>query len=276
MELELLKVFDRIVPDRLKWDIKEFLRSFEYYKYNIFKNGYEVFSRVDIETNTHCNRSCKICPINFAPKPCKYMQMETYQTLLNQLKEIKFKGRIAPVFYNEPMLDERLPDLMRIAKSVLPEAELTIYTNGSLLTTDSLNKLIDSGLDGIIISQYADNLPRDDVTYLFEELPYSVKKKLRYRVLNDDQPLSTRGGLVEVKKPITKKFCYQASTDVVIDCDGNVLLCCNDFYTEHIFGNIREDHILQIWNKPEFKKLRRDLRKGEFREKICKACAGKS
>ncbi len=276
MEVPLLKIFDRVVPDSLKFHVKEVLRSFEYYRYNLFSNGREIFSRLDVETNTDCNRTCKICPCSLSPRPCGHMKMEQYETLLEQLSEMNFRGRLSPVFYNEPLLDERLPDLMRIAKAVLPEARLTLYTNGSLLTGGLVTTLLDSGLDGFMISQYEENLPRDDLSGLFSELPPSIKKKIRYRVLSDDLPLSTRGGLVEVRRPIRKRFCFQASTDAIIDYQGNVVLCCNDFNTEYIFGNIEDRHILDIWNRPEFKKVRKQLRRGDFREEICKACSGKS
>ena len=274
MEGVLLKVVDSIVPNSVKWDVKEICRSVEYYKNRLFQNGYEVFSRIDVETNTDCNRSCKICPISESTRPCGIMPLDLYEVLLGQLSEIDFKGRLSPVFYNEPLMDDRLPDLMKMARNVLPDVRLTIYTNGSLLTNDLITALLESGLDGMIISQYQENLPEDDVRELISDLPNDAKRRFRYRIMTDDLPLSTRGGLVEVKKPVKKKFCYQASTDAVVDYEGNVLLCCNDFNAEHVFGNIRDDHIIDIWNRREFKEVRRQLRRGVFKEEICKACSG--
>jgi 8-amino-3,8-dideoxy-alpha-D-manno-octulosonate transaminase len=202
------------------------------------------------------------------------MPLDLYDTLLSQLAEMRFKGRLSPVFYNEPMLDERLPDLMRRARSALPRAYLTLYTNGSLLTRENLIELVDSGMDGIYVSQYEENLQIDDVSQILSDLPATTKKRVRYRVLTNNLPLSTRGGLVDVGKPISKKFCFQASTDAVVDHKGDVVLCCNDYYTKYVFGNIKEENIKKIWNKPEFKSVRKQLRKGRFREEMCRSCAG--
>lgn len=274
MELEILKLFDRTVPDSLKWDIKEIFRSLVYYKNNLFNNDYETFSRIEIETNTNCNRACRICPYSISPRPLGYMSQDIYNLLLDQLSDIDYKGQLAPCFYNEPLLDKRLPDLIRNARTVLPKAQLTIYTNGSLLTTRNIHILFNSGLDGMVISQYEENLPKDNISHILSDLPQDIKKKIRYRVLRNDQYLSTRGGLVKIKKSIKKKRCYQASTDVIVDYKGNILLCCNDYKIENVFGNIGDKHIKEIWNQPDYKKVRKELRKGNFKFDICKACAG--
>jgi radical SAM protein with 4Fe4S-binding SPASM domain len=202
------------------------------------------------------------------------MSLEMYNLLLYQLSDFDYKGQLAPCFYNEPLLDKRLPEMMRTARTVLPKAQLTIYTNGSLLTTRNILTLFNSGLDGMVISQYEENLPKDDVRHVLSDLPQNIKKKIRYRILKNDQYLSNRGGMVKIKKSIKKKRCYQASTDAIIDYEGNVLLCCNDYKIEHVFGNIEDKHILEIWNQPDYKKVRRELRKGIFKFDICKACTG--
>jgi radical SAM protein with 4Fe4S-binding SPASM domain len=134
--------------------------------------------------------------------------------------------------------------------------------------------MVDSGLDGIIVSQYQDNLPKDDVSGIVASLPIDIRSRVRYRVMNDEMPLSTRGGLVSVKRPMKKRFCYQASTDLIVDRKGDVLLCCNDYGSEYIFGNIGDEKIMKIWNRPEFKLVRKKLRRGVFEEEMCRACAG--
>ncbi len=270
----MLITFDRAIPNSIKWDVKELLRSLMYYRYNLFRKNNEIFSRIEIETNTNCNRACRICPNSNSPRPLGLMSLDTYNLLLNQLSEIKYKGQLAPCFYNEPFLDDRLPELMRLARKKLPKAHLTIYTNGSLLTSSDLDILFDLGLDGMVISQYEENLPKDNVDHIMANLPEILRSKIRYRVVTNDQFLTNRGGLVKVRRAIKKRVCFQASTDATVDYKGNVLLCCNDYNCEHVFGNIEDKHIREIWNQPDYMKLRRDLRKGNFTLDICKTCAG--
>jgi len=262
-----------MIPNRVKFDLKEAYRGIEYYKSNIFRRD-EIFSQVEVETNTNCNRKCKICPVSITTKPKEYMSVETFDNLVSQLGDIGFGGIFSPVFYNEPTLDQRLPDLMRRAKHGIPDSEVIVYTNGSLITEEYARTLVENGVDGIIVSQYQDNLAKDDKSDVISQFPRDLKRHIRYRVLTDDQMLSTRAKLVEVQHPVTKQFCFQASTSVVIEHEGNVVLCCNDYDTHYRFGNINDRHIMEIWNDSEYKALRKELRRGNFELDICHACTG--
>lgn len=268
----LMKAFDRLVPNSLQSDVKEHYRAFEYFRNKISGDG--LFNQIDIETNTDCNRACRICPRHIEPRPKALMDEALYETLLGQLADINFRGRFSPVFYNEPTLDKRLPVMLQKAKAKLPEITIMIYTNGSLLDEKTIAELVDSGVDIMIVSQYIQNLARDDISKGIEQLPARLKKRVRYRFFDDDSPLSNRGGIVNVKNPIIKKKCYQASTDIILDYSGNVVLCANDYYTKHVFGNIRDRHIIDIWNDKEYKSVRKELRKGTFKYEMCRACAG--
>ncbi|VVC02144.1 Iron-sulfur cluster-binding domain protein [uncultured archaeon] len=262
-------------PRRAMPRAKELYQAFEFFKSSLFSRGRERFSQVDVETNSNCNRACRICPRSTTPKDEGRMDGELYITLIQQLASMGYRGRIAPVFYNEPLLDERLPSLVRYATEKLPKAEFLIYTNGSLLTEGIVKCLVDSGASGFIVSQYVGNLPKDDAAGLIEKLPRALRKKIRYRVLTDENSLSTRGGLVALRHPIVKGHCFQASSKATIDYRGNVILCCNDYNAEYKFGNIGEKHILDIWNSPDFRNLRREMRSGRFEAGLCKACTGK-
>lgn len=276
MRLAIMKKYDFLFPAWLKPRIKEFYRSLEYYKNNLFTKGDERFRHVNVEISTDCNRVCKICPRSKYPKPKASMDDKLYDLLLEQLKAINFSGSIAPHFYNEPFLDARLPAIARKTKSMLPKSEFIVFTNGSLVNKENLKLLIDSGVDGFVISQYSGNLPRDSIDHLFSQLPKEIMKRIRHRILYDDTLLSTRGNLVNIKNPIRKKSCFQASNGAMIDHKGNVILCCEDYHTEYMFGNIKDKPIEKIWNSPAYKKIRKDLRKGKFNLDICKSCAGKN
>jgi radical SAM protein with 4Fe4S-binding SPASM domain len=97
---------------------------------------------------------------------------------------------------------------------------------------------------------------------------------MRFRILKHDDSLSSRGGLVDIERPMRKRICYQASTDAIVDYKGNVILCCNDYNISQVFGNIEDMHIEKIWNQPEFKRVRKDLRKGIFDLDLCRTCIG--
>lgn len=46
--------------------------------------------------------------------------------------------------------------------------------------------------------------------------------------------------------------------------DGQVLLCCNDWYRKGILGNLTEQSIVSVWNGPRIKKFREMIANGFF------------
>jgi radical SAM protein with 4Fe4S-binding SPASM domain len=78
-----------------------------------------------------------------------------------------------------------------------------------------------------------------------------------------------RGGLVNITQKRIKYYTL-ASENLVIDYNGNVILCCNDYLSSVKLGNINNEKIIDIWNKKFYKKIRYELRKGIFTLDICK------
>lgn len=270
----LLKVHDRLVPPRRRAALRSAHEALGYVWTRV-RSGRDRFDAVEIETNSDCNRRCRICPRHKHPRADAYMSEALYRRLLDQLADMGFHGRLSPVFYNEPLLDERLERLVAAAKARLGRVQIVLFTNGSLLTGARLDALADAGVDTFIVSLYERNRRADEApaTSAIRAASARARRRVRYRVLGEEDDLSTSGGLVPVANPVTRTRCLQASTSCVVDHQGNVVLCCNDYYTEHTFGNIGREHLRDIWDKPAYRQLRADLRAGRFTLDICKACA---
>jgi radical SAM protein with 4Fe4S-binding SPASM domain len=274
MMIQSTRLFDRVVPDPLKFSVKEMYYIQAYYRSNLFRER-ETFAQVEVETNSGCDRACEICPRSVARRERGDMRLEVFELLLDQLLWMGFSGTFSPVAYNEPFLDPRLSDLMREVRRRLPRVNINIYTNGSSLTLEKIREIFDAGINGLMITQYHGNLPQDGgVVDILNGLPRDLRRKIRYRVLYDDSPLFNRGGLVEVENPVRKRVCYKASVDAIVDSEGNLVLCANDYYAKYIYGNIQEKYILDLWNEPSFREVRRQLRRGNFSESppICQYC----
>ncbi|MBN2421473.1 SPASM domain-containing protein, partial [Candidatus Woesearchaeota archaeon] len=110
-----------------------------------------------------------------------------------------------------------------------------------------------------------------------ETLDYNKKHKggvdIKLRFFNQETKLFNRAGLVKVKNQSVLKKCFMAN-DVNIDYEGNVVLCCNDYFSSIKFGNVKKEKLIDIWNKPNYRKIREDLEKGIFNLDICKKCVG--
>lgn len=270
----LFVVNERLIPKARRAAARQAFERGDYYWSRVTR-GQDVFTQIEIETNTDCNRKCRICPRHKHERESGLMPDALYSELLDQLASMKFRGRISPVFYNEPMLDPRLPRLMAEAKAKLPRSTIVVFTNGSLLTKQNIEEMVGAGVDTLFVSQYEGNLRADAAPYAeaVRDLSPAVRRKVWYRTLGDEDFLSSSGGLVRVQKPVTKSRCMQASLSCVVDFRGDVVLCCNDYNGKHTFGNIGKEHVLDIWNKPHFVKLRKELRHGDFQLEICKTCA---
>ena len=71
----------------------------EYYKNH---GEYPRFTQVLIETRTDCNNHCPFCPHAFNNKPLGIMTIECYKTIIDQLCELGYNGRVALMLSNEP------------------------------------------------------------------------------------------------------------------------------------------------------------------------------
>lgn len=242
-----------------------------YYKLNnlVKYKKWDMFKGLEIETNSVCNRKCSFCPNYYYKREKGLMDERLFKKIIMELAEIKFNGKIAPHFYGEPLLDKRLSRLMRFAKEKLPRCRIQINTNGDLLTKEKFDLLVNNGVDKFLITQYDKEMP-ENIKLLFRNLSKKDKKRIVYRRY-EDIGLMNRGGLLNIKNKKIKK-CTLPSDGVVIDFKGKVILCCNDYFSKYVFGDLNKEKLMEIWNKDNFKKIRKELRQGIFKLDICKKC----
>ena len=110
--------------------------------------------RLHIQTISYCNAHCLFCAYPEVAGRISHGIMEdaVYAKIIDEAVQYQPR-RISLLLMNEPLLDRKLPDRVRYAKQKLGDAtEVTITSNGSLLTPRIINRLIDSGLDRIKIS----------------------------------------------------------------------------------------------------------------------------
>ncbi len=271
--MPLIESLSELIPANYKPSIGNVLHNvlFGNVKWAIHHVTQDMFSYLEIQTVTECNRSCPICPVSSDPIEEAFMEEGLFKKIIGEVGEIGFNGRISPHFYGEPLLDERLPRLMKYAKEKIPESKIIIFTNGDLLTKKKLEELLDNGVDGFLVTQYNGKGLR-----LLNELEPEQRRRISYKVLSDRSYLFNRGGLVSPKRVRRMNRCFYPSDSLVIDFKGNVVLCCNDYHSNHVFGNLQSEDLVDVLNKDEYKKIRRETRVGNFSLDICKVCTGKN
>lgn len=233
------------------------------------------FMIVEIETITACNRSCSYCPNSVFDranlKNIKYMEKKLYYKIIDDLRNMNFSGEIHPHFYGEPLLDERIFELIIYTKKKLPAAYIKIFTNGDYLNIESYKKLVESGIDEIIVTNHS---CIDKNTFLKDLIEYRKinKNKVNFNIRNN-YFFYNRGGILNFNSITQTKKCILPYERLTIDFSGNVILCCNDYFSSVILGNIKEASILEIWNSPCNKNIRNNIKNGLFKFSICQKCA---
>lgn len=221
-----------------------------------------LFSMVEIEINSHCNRTCSYCPNSLAPRDApKLMSEETFEIILGRLKDVGFAGRMSYHFYGEPLLHPKLDNFIRRTTEVLPGVRQVLYSNGDLLTDARYERLLASGVEHFVVTYHDGVLPqqpRQHVTMLTSKL----------------LSLTNRGGLVQAgPEPSGPLPCYAPSTMLIITITGNVVLCYEDARETAVLGNVIEQPVEEVWWSPRFVSLREALARGDrTRTNICRQC----
>jgi radical SAM protein with 4Fe4S-binding SPASM domain len=239
-----------------------------------------LFTSVEIETINRCNGNCGFCPVNHKqdPRHFKKMSKELFFKIINELASINFEHGVNLYSNNEPLLDTRIYEFAEYAKSKLPSAQVIIYTNGTLLTVEKFKRLIES-LDFLVIDNYCNDYKLKpnllEVARFIDSRP-DLWKKTDLIIRYEKELLTTRGGQApnayhKHKNPISVG-CRQLSNQMIIRPDGKVSLCCNDALGTVTLGDVKTEGLVEIWNKPATRSIRRNVLRSRTYFEICKGC----
>ena len=262
-------------------------------KTNNLKNGVPPISSVEISINGACNRRCIFCPRvdkQAYPNILESLDLKVYKNLIDDLKENDFTGRISFSGFCEPLLTKNLNEYVSIARENLINVTIEIVSNGDPLVAKNgrkrLIELYEAGLNNIRVSLY-DGPHQIEI---FEKIKNELRLKdhefiIRKRYLGPDQSygltISNRAGSVSLKnekfelKPLNeplKQSCYYPFYKVLIDHNGDVLMCSNDWKKELPMGNLNKSSLIDIWSSEKFIGLRKKLINKDRNHKPCNVC----
>ncbi|WP_039970682.1 radical SAM/SPASM domain-containing protein [Vibrio halioticoli] len=100
---------------------------------------------IEIQTFSKCNADCSICPYEsvYGNVKHQYMEMDLIQGIVEQAAENGAR-RIIPYLNNEPTLDSRFLDILRLCKSTGLEVEIS--SNGTGLSEKRIQTILEEGL----------------------------------------------------------------------------------------------------------------------------------
>lgn len=261
------------LPLRLRknpFNLLTILYNLLYYKY-----PYMFFS-IEIDIYNVCNRrNCPYCPNSIYKVNPHKMDEELFYKIIDELATMRYNGRILLHRYGEPLLDERLDKFVRYIKSKCQRARIEIFTNGDFLDYPRFRELVEAGVDYFEITQHSNCLSEANLS-LFKNATLEDRWHFSF-IMGAQLYLCNRAGIFESIRETyfqnKSRPCIYPWHALVVDSYGRVVLCCNDYHSSVVLGDLNQQNILEIWKSKKFSKIRKELIRGN-RDifEICKKC----
>lgn len=240
-----------------------------------------VFRFLMLETVNRCNGTCSFCPANIKAeaREFKKMSQELFDKIISDLVEADWVGTFFLQVNNEPFIDVRILEFAAQIREKLPECEICLISNGTLLNVDKIKEMR-LLVDELIINDYS----RDyRLNKNLREIYRHVRKhkemfsgmKICINRRYSEEILATRAGNAPnkpVKNNRIKASCIYPFTDMIIFPDGKVGMCCNDCKEITNFGNVEKENLFAIWKNEKFTKLRCAMMNGRENYPFCREC----
>ena len=263
-------------------------------------------NNVIIGTTDMCNSKCIICPPR--KDAGNVMDMDLFKHIIDTVHDNKCTNQIGFGLFNEPLTDPMLLDRLRYCKDTTRN-ETMLSTNAGLLTPDKFEEIRGS-VDKYLVSFHAfdqftyGNMTRtldfervrDNVLHLLDNharvniatvtTTENVDSYLKFADFWADQGakveryrLSNRCGGFD--NELFKKLSFKPGLgncdnsilkDLVVDWNGDVLMCCQDFTKANVLGNMTSNTLEDIRSGMDFKAVEKCLIGGKYSELICKHC----
>jgi len=227
-----------------------------------------------------CNRTCSFCPKSdpkVAPDTYQRMSRLLIDKLAKELKKINFKGAFALCGYGEPLLHK---DLVYITEKLSTVSKVEIVTNGDVLNAKTLKKLYQSNASRVLISMY----DGEHQVAKFKKIIKEAKIPDDFVILRDrwytgdknfGVKLTNRTGTIKIGNQVsltTHTTCFYPSYQFLIDWNGDVFLCPQDWQRRVTMGNMMQENIFDIWKGKIISKYRKELLNGKRISNPCNSC----
>ena len=254
---------------------------------------------VHIETQAVCNAACTFCPYPSMERKGVRMSDELIDKILRDLADIprEVPFQLAPYKVSEPFVEKRLFDILRTANERLPNARISLISNGAALTEKKIAEL--RTIRNIAYLNVSLNFSDPDEYHSVMKIPFKRTVK-RLDMLHE----AKSSGELEIVVRLTRVSGNQAADrayleftakrypafasmivprndwigdipgavldsvpdapchrwfDLSITATGKVAMCCMDGDAKYPKGDIRTQHALEIYNLPHLLAMRTQL-----------------
>ena len=246
------------------------------------KEAAEIFKRninsVEIGTHNYCNRTCTFCPLSLDSvnrrnfKNTIFMKDEMYESIMQQLGSINFDGRLDFSRYHEPTSHKKyILEKIKIARSYLPNADISLNTNSDYMTKEYHQQLLEAGVSNFAFQAYMKNgatafdenevferinkicdkleAPRiqkegqQNREWIIHKLPARFKGKIHARNYWNNG-VNRAGTVLDTDYKRTQP-CTSMNKGVYIDYNGSMTACCDmltpELHSKWEVGNLEKE-----------------------------------
>ena len=245
-----------------------------------FFNNIPIPSWIELSLIDVCNRSCSFCPKSdekVAPDTYQKMSKKLIDKMHDDLKKINYRGVLTLCGYGEPLLHK---EIEYICKKLSKVSSVEIVTNGDPLNYKVIQKLYNANLSRLLISMY--DGPEQVIKFKTMIKKSGVPEDfviLRDRWYTETEnfgvKLTNRAGTISTGNQIgndVHTVCYYPSYQFLIDWNGDIFLCPQDWQRRQAMGNMMQESLFEIWMSKIMKKYRVDLLNGKRVNNPCKSC----
>jgi radical SAM protein with 4Fe4S-binding SPASM domain len=245
--------------------------------------------------------------------PKKFMPWEIFEKSIRGIRDtgLPIDGIISFGLFAESLLDPLIVKRAAFTKEMLPHVTLNLNSNGAPLTEElarALGKYVDvfsihiESVDARVYHELMFPLRAENVFPKVEMLirecgrpvniSFPVHKKNVHeleairaywlsRGASNIYPLpfynrctdSLRFRELAVGSPTPTQCRQELASDLIIDWDGAVLACCDDFLKRKVIGDIRVESVRETLASPARKNLFEEMRDGRWADVVgCKDC----
>ena len=253
-----------------------------------------LFERLQIESQSNCNRACWFCPRTY-DRSGKYLEpsgkavlrrMPTGKILglLDEAQAMGFRGLVGFHHYSEPLLDPRNPSLARAARE--RGLQPYLHTNGDVLRrNDKLCELVQELYAFIVVGLY-DYHTNDELEatkeYWKGRLP---RARLEFSPIGLAEARGAHSiGVPRARVPSDPRMtlpdltfenapCHRPQIRMLIQHDGAMCLCCEDTTSAFELGNVYQHTLAELWSSPRHLEIMQDLAAGKRTDyALCRNC----
>ena len=252
------------------------------------KAKYPLFSIIEFNLHGSCSRRCAFCPRvdeEIWPNLDEEFEMNFFENILMQLKDLDYTGRLAFSGFSEPFMHSQINEIIKKIKKTLPKARSEIITNGDYLKNENTKEIFDNGLDYLFVSLYTNKKTYDYLENLKKDLklnddqfkirPRNLGKKMNFGLNINNRAGSVdyeRFGLKQEKSLPLKRGCNYPMYTLFVDYNGDCLICPDDWKKKLVVGNLKKEKIIDVWEKKIFHEVRKSLLKGDRSHSPCNEC----